>query len=115
MGRLYYGNASEPIELPDRMLAHLRVLAMTKLRRSESFSVAWRDSRDPSGGRSVIWVHCSIPLRFEFDTAEPEALDRTLLEELAQTSMATGGITLDLGDPAIEGASVARRHLERAA
>lgn len=114
MGRLYYGNGSEPIELPDRALAHLRVLATTKLRRSESFSVALRNTADPLAGRSVIWLHCSIPLRFEFDGAEPEAVDRRLLEELAQSAMATGGITLDIADDALT-SPVARRHLERAA
>ncbi len=70
MGRLYYGNGTEAIEMPDRTLAHLRVVATTKLRRSESFSVSWKHPDGVAGGRSTIWLHCSIPLRFEFDAAE---------------------------------------------
>lgn len=31
MGYLYYGNSTEPIEIPDRVLAHLKVVAATKL------------------------------------------------------------------------------------
>lgn len=94
MGRLYYGNTTEGIEIPDRELAHLRVLATTKLRRSESFSVSWTSPDCPSG-RSTIWLHCSIPLRFELDQAE-DVLDRRYLEELANAAHTAGGVTLDL-------------------
>lgn len=94
MGRLYYGNTTEGIEIPDRELAYLRVLATTKLRRSESFSVSWT-SPDCPEGRSTIWLHCSIPLRFELDKAE-EVLDRRYLEELANAAQTSGGVMLDL-------------------
>ena len=83
MGRLYYGNTTDAIELPDRMLAHLKVVASTKLRRSESFTVSWMDKSDAARGRATIWLHCSIPLRFEFDSADAEAIDRAYLERLA--------------------------------
>lgn len=99
MGRLYYGNGTDAIEMPDRTLAHLRVLATTKLRRSESFSVSWRHPDDVVGGRSTIWLHCSIPLRFEFDSAESEELDRRYLEEMAKAAASSGGVTLDLCEP----------------
>lgn len=92
MGRLYYSTSTDAIEIPDRVLAHLRTLTTTKLRRSESFTVSFSHL----GGRSTIWLHCSIPLRFEFDSAEPEALDRDYLAELARSASATGGVVIDL-------------------
>lgn len=101
MGTLYYGNSSEGITVPDWTLAHLRVLATTKLRRSESFSVTWKHGDDERGGRSTIWLHCSIPLRFDFDSAEPEALDRQYLDELAQAATSTAGVTFDLSETAV--------------
>lgn len=113
MGRLHYGGGNEPIEIPDRTLAHLRMLVTSKLRRSESFTVAWRHGEHDSDGRSMIWIHCSIPMRFEFDSAEPVQIDRALLEGLAQASMATGGIDLDTIAPPEK--AMVRRHLERAA
>lgn len=113
MGRLHYGGGTEPIELPDHTLAHLRVLVTTKLRRSESFAVAWRHGEGDSAGRSSIWLHCSIPLRFDFDSAEPVQIDRDLLAMLSQKAMATGTVDLDL-IPVVE-APMVRRHLERAA
>ena len=41
MGRLYYGNTSEPITVEDGELAHLKVVATAKLRRSEGFAVSF--------------------------------------------------------------------------
>jgi len=99
MGRLYYGTGTDAIELPDHTLAYLRVIATTKLRRSESFSVSWRHPDDVAGGRSTIWLHCSIPLRFEFDSAEAIQLDRAQLEEMAKAANSSSGLTLDLCEP----------------
>lgn len=96
MGRLYYGNTTDAIELPDRMLAHLRIVASTKLRRSESFTVSWTHSSDDGEGRSTIWLHCSIPLRFDFDRVGAEQIDRAYLEQLAQEAASSNGIVFDL-------------------
>ena len=41
MGRLYYGNSTDAIVVEDRELAHLKMVTMTKLRRSEGFSVSF--------------------------------------------------------------------------
>ncbi len=112
MGRLYYGNTVDPIVIPDRELAHLRMLATTKLRRSESFSVSWVNPANPEG-RSTIWLHCSIPLRFELDRAE-ESLDRRYLEELANAAHTSAGVVLDMtAEP--EGLKVVANDLRRAA
>ena len=37
MGRFIYGATSESVEIDDRALAHLRIVVMNKLRRSEAF------------------------------------------------------------------------------
>lgn len=115
MGSLYYGNSTEAITVPDWTLAHLRVLATTKLRRSESFAVTWKHPDSEARGRSTIWLHCSIPLRFEFDSAEPEALDRQYLDELAHAATSTAGVTFDLSEPAVAAMPAASSRLERAA
>lgn len=94
MGSIYYGGTEMPIHIEDRALAHLKVVIATKLRRSESFTVSWRHPEDQPGGRSTIWLHPSIPLRFVFDDAEPPALSREWIEELAHSANTTGGIML---------------------
>ncbi len=95
MGHLYYGNSAEPIDIPDRLLAHLRVVVATKLRRSESFTLSWRHLEDIPGGMSTIWLQPSIPLRFVLQS-EAQVIDKEILERLATASNSARGLTVDL-------------------
>ncbi len=94
MGTIYYGGSGTPIHIEDRALAHLKVVIATKLRRDESFTVSWRHPDDQARGRSTIWLHPSIPLRFVFDDPEPTELSREWIEDLANSANSSGGITL---------------------
>lgn len=94
MGSLYYGDAKTPIHIDDRALAHLKVVIATKLRRNESFTLSWRHPEGDAPGRSTLWLHPSIPLRFVFQDAETPDLSRRWIEELAQSASSSGGITL---------------------
>jgi len=94
VGTLFYGGETTPIRIEDRALAHLKVVIATKLRRGESFTVSWRHADDDPRGRSTIWVHPSIPLRFVFDDPEPTVLSRAWVEELANSANSSGGIML---------------------
>lgn len=104
MGYIFYGAAKEPIEIDDRTLAHLKVVIATKLRRNESFTLSWRhpDSTDP--GRSTLWLHPSIPLRFTFDEPNAPALSQQWLAELSTSANSSGGILLteEHMEPAID-------------
>lgn len=94
MGQLFYGDGSDPIEMPDRLLAHVKVVVSTKLRRNESFTMSWRL---PEGaGRSTIWLQPSIPLRFVFSSVESESLDPELLTSLAHAASSTGGMSITI-------------------
>lgn len=93
MGRLHYGNSIDAIEVDDRELAHLKMVTTTKLRRSEGFSVSFSSAR---AGRSTVWIHCAIPLRFDFDSAEPIRLDPAYVNELAQAAASAMGVVIDL-------------------
>lgn len=94
MGTIYYGGSSTPIHIEDRALAHLKVVIATKLRRGESFTLSWRHPEDQERGRSTLWLHPSIPLRFVFDDPEPAMLSREWIEELANSANSSGGIML---------------------
>lgn len=94
VGTIYYGGSATPIHIEDRALAHLKVVVATKLRRGESFTLSWRHPDDEPRGRSTIWLHPSIPLRFVFDEPNPPELSREWLEEMSQTANSSGGITL---------------------
>lgn len=98
MGQLYYGDTGEPIDIPDRLLAHLKVVITTKLRRSESFTLTWRHDDGHPAGRSSLWLQESIPLRFVFESAEAEQLDPAVLQDMAHRASASSGLVVDLGD-----------------
>ncbi|MFG6446256.1 hypothetical protein ACFXP7_13160 [Microbacterium sp. P06] len=95
MGKLFYGSTDQPIEMPDRVLAHVKVVVATKLRRGESFTMSWRHDDDTPRGRSTIWIQPSIPLRFVFASAEPELLDPEHLKRLANDASSTSGLVVD--------------------
>ncbi|MGN6274137.1 MAG: DUF7882 family protein [Protaetiibacter sp.] len=92
MGTLFY--ADQAIEMDDRTLAHLKVAVVTKLRRGESFTLSWTHAEDQPVGRTTIWMHESIPLRFEFDEPQPPQLHREWIEEILRSANTTGGIQL---------------------
>jgi hypothetical protein len=94
MGTIYYGGSATPIHIEDRALAHLKVVISTKLRRGESFTVSWTHPEDQARGRSTIWLHPSIPLRFVFDNPDSGPLSRQWIEDLANSANSSGGITL---------------------
>ncbi|MDZ8170828.1 DUF7882 family protein [Microbacterium xanthum] len=98
MGRLYYANAVEPIELPDRLLAHVKVIVGTKLRRGESFTLSWKHAADQEEGRTTLWLQPSIPLRFVFESAEPEKLNQPILKHMAEMANSSAGLTVDLDE-----------------
>lgn len=94
MGTLYYDGSGRPIPIDDRALAHLKVVIATRLRRHESFTLSWEHHEEDGSGRSTIWLHPSIPLRFVFDDPHPPELNARWIEELMQSVNATGGIAL---------------------
>ena len=94
VGTIYYGGSATPIHIEDRALAHLKVVIATKLRRNESFTVSWQHPEDQPRGRSTLWLHPSIPLRFVFDDPEPAELSRAWIEDLANSANSSGGIML---------------------
>ncbi|PVE94972.1 hypothetical protein [Microbacterium sp. TPD7012] len=94
MGSVQYGGGLDPIHIEDRALAHLKVVIATKLRRNESFTLSWQHPEEEVGGRSTIWLHPSIPLRFTFDEPETPQLNAKWIEELMLSANSTGGIML---------------------
>lgn len=94
MGYIQYGGGGDAIHIDDRALAHLKVAIATKLRRNESFTLSWQHHEGDAEGRSTIWLHPSIPLRFTFDDPETPQLNVKWIEQLMQSANSTGGIQL---------------------
>jgi hypothetical protein len=92
MGYLVY-DSSTVIAFDDRVLAHLEVVIVSKLRRKESFALSWREPADNGDGRTTIWIDPSIPLRFRFSGSRPPTLDRDWVERLAAAAASSSGLT----------------------
>lgn len=103
MGTLTYASATAPIEIDDEVLAHLRAVTVTKLRRNEPFALTVPTG---DGQTETLWIQQSIPMRFVVESAV--SLHRPLLARLMQAASSTSG--LDLTDPALA-LEVEQRHL----
>jgi hypothetical protein len=102
VGKLIYGSSSRELELDDRMLAHVKSIAVMKLRRNESFTISWPRSLETGGGRVTIWVHPSISLQFEFDQEQRPELNRSWLESMMQDANKTGDLAIGREVPDID-------------
>src|SRR3712207_2441095 len=91
MGKLIYGRDSS-IDIEDRLLAHLKLAVVAKLRRDEKFTLSWTHEND--SGRSTIWVHPAIPLQFKFDGSRAPVINRAWVEALMMSANSTGGLQL---------------------
>ncbi|MGN6503284.1 MAG: DUF7882 family protein [Pseudolysinimonas sp.] len=95
MGTLYYGAARTPIKIDDRVLAHLKVLAGSKLRRNEPFLVSWQEPADEGHGRSSIWIHTAADLIYRFDGGRAPELDSELLDQMATEALSSTGVHIE--------------------
>ena len=110
MGMIYYDGADNPIHIEDRALAHLKVVVATKLRRNESFTLSWQHPEGDTPGRTTIWLHPSIPLRFIFEATEPQELRADWITAMANSANSTGGITLVSEDMLPDGEATDETH-----
>ncbi len=110
VGKLFYGSDSQPAELPDRVLAHVKAVVASKLRRGESFTLSWQHPDGVPGGRSTLWINPSIPLRFVFTSPEGEMLDPEILKSFAAAANSTAGLVIQLADYCDEPRTPAARH-----
>jgi hypothetical protein len=90
MGTLIYD--STIIEFDDRLLLHLQIVIVNKLRRHESFAMTWRDAPEIGDGRSTIWLDPSIPLYFKFSGSRTPSVNRDWLEILAESASSANGL-----------------------
>lgn len=94
MGSLFYGDDPLAIDVDDRALAHLKVVVAAKLRRRESFMLSWEHCPDGPVGRTTVWLHPAIAMRFVFDEPEPPQLNPAWIQSLVAAATTSGGIKL---------------------
>ncbi|NQX12507.1 hypothetical protein HQQ80_12775 [Microbacteriaceae bacterium VKM Ac-2855] len=94
MATLIYGPQRLEVEFGERELAHLKVAVLAKLRRSESFSLAWTEPERHGHGRSSIWVHPAIAMQFRFRERSRQRLNRAWVEQMLEAASLHGELTM---------------------
>ena len=91
MGYLMYKGMI--VDFDDRLLAHLQIVIVQKLRRGESFLLSWPDA-GKSGGHSSAWLHPSIPLYFRFSGGHAPSLNERWLHCLSESANSSAGLVV---------------------
>ena len=94
MGSLEYNSSRPPIEVDDTVLAHLKIVIATKLRRQESFMMTWPSGKK-SPGRLSAGMHPAIPLVVEFDAEPTPAIDPARVRHRMARLNARGELVID--------------------
>lgn len=94
MGRLAYGYGNLEVDIDDRVLSHLQIVIVAKLRRNEGFMLTWTDEPAVGDGRSSVWLHQSIPLYFKYDSSTPPHINRAWLEALTVSASSAAGLRI---------------------
>jgi hypothetical protein len=90
VGTFVYDKPANAFEVDDRTLAHLRIVVMNKLRRSEPFMLELT-MRDGSGHRS-FWIHQGVPMQFRIFTAAHVRINRLWIETLMDAASGPNGL-----------------------
>lgn len=92
MGKFIYNDLSTLVEIEDRALAHLRLVFMNKLRRTEPFIFA---TPSPHGtSHRELWIHPTLPMYFTFDGSRPPQINMKWVEQMMVAVSETGILKL---------------------
>lgn len=92
MGKLLYGTPPTEHEIEDRLLAHLQIVMMNKLRRNESFAFHLDVPASLGSGRVSLWLNPAIPLQFFFYGSRIPAVNPMWVQELMNEANSGRGL-----------------------
>ena len=114
MGTFTYGQLGQGSVIDDRMLLHLQVVIVTKLRRGERFLFRC-DMDEHIRSAESFWMSPDIPLRFAFDRPTAATINPDWLAILAFAAATTAGLWLspEPVDLSLDGAAPREPELAR--
>ncbi|MEO7722387.1 MAG: ATP-dependent DNA ligase [Pseudolysinimonas sp.] len=92
MGKFIYGTPSISVDFDDRLLAHLKAVILSKVRRGESLLFTWEYTAASGSGHSSIWIHPAIPMQFDFLGGKEPRLNRAWIDELVRLANSPAGL-----------------------
>src|ERR1700722_20315434 len=99
MGSLTYDGLV--VQIDDRVLAHLQIVIVKKLRKGDGFVMSWKDSPSVGDGRSAIWLHPTIPVHFKFEGGRVPSINETWLAELMASADGPRGLIVTQEEGAV--------------
>jgi hypothetical protein len=90
MGTLNYGTWA--VEFDDRLLTHLQIVIVNRLRHGDPLLMSWIDSTTIGDGRSSIWLTNAIPVYFKFSGSRIPAVDEDWIRTLSASAAASTGL-----------------------
>jgi hypothetical protein len=94
MGTFTYGPTAASVDFDDRVLAHLRTVIVTKLRRGECFLFTWTDESGPEPVQQSLWMHPAVGLHFSVPVAPAQDMNQAWLEVLMTAAHSGFGLTV---------------------
>jgi hypothetical protein len=98
MGTFHYGDNFKA-DFEDRVLAHLQIVIGAKLRRGEAFYLSWRDHESVGNGRTTVWLHSALPLRYKYYGGRMPRINPAWIRDLSISADSPGGLQL-VAEPA---------------
>jgi hypothetical protein len=80
------------INIDDRVLAHLQIVIVNKLRKEEGFLMSWKESVQAGSGRGSVWLDSTIPVTFKFDGSKVPEINKVWLDQLAKSANSAKGL-----------------------
>ncbi|MEI2270160.1 hypothetical protein OHB93_12640 [Microbacterium sp. No. 7] len=90
MGRLAFG--SETVTFDDRLLGHLEVVMVAKLRRREPFILTWTVDPSLGSGRVSRWVGVSTGWDIRYHSRAIGPINPAWIDALMSTANSPGGL-----------------------
>ena len=84
------------LRLHDRVLTHLEYVVVQQFRRGESFLLSWIDGEANGDGvqERSLWLSPTVPVGFEFDSADAVPLELAWVTALASAAGSTEGLRI---------------------
>jgi hypothetical protein len=94
MGTLTIGSNGTLVDIEDRALAHLRVVILAKLRRTESFAFNWEHETPDGMSASTVWMQPTMEVEFTFDSEVPVAINKDWADRLMHSANSVRGLEI---------------------
>jgi hypothetical protein len=80
------------IGFEDRLLTHLHLVIMQRLRNERSFSMSWINSVEDGSGRGSVWLHPTGDLAFRFLGSKFPSINPEWIATLTTSAASSQGL-----------------------